>query len=296
MKTIPCLLSVSLIAAAMLSGCADKQKNDKIKAGDVTVNVDEALKDYSINHEFLQNFLFECPETINAMSVEIPTGNISVEHSGDDKSGLALRYKIFGNSEDTIKEVNEHISSVSEINDNVLEIKLVEAQTGEDLNSWLSKNIPVCRVEYDTYITVPEYVTDYRTKCDIGNVTFTEMSGSFKVDTNVANITFFNTEITAPSVIKCNTGNIYMNDNTYKAKTDISAETGNIVFCLPLNGSDGADISVKTDTGKISLTGIKNYEVKSEKKNETSHSLSIEVENCNIDFAVKTGEININKE
>ena len=44
------------------------------------------------------------------------------------------------------------------------------------------------------------------------------------------------------------------------------------------------------------MTGIKNYDVKSENKKDTSHSLSIEVENCNIGFAANTGKIIIDKE
>lgn len=296
MKIAKALLASSLIAAALLTGCADSIKNSEIKVGDVTIDVDDVKKEFSHNKEFLKNYLYETPKPINAMSVEVPGGNIVVEHSGDEKSGLALRYKVFADSEDTLKQVDEHIESVSEVKENVLMIKLVEAETGEDLESWLKKNIPDCRVEYDTYITVPEYVTDYRTKCGVGNISFTELSGSFTADVSAGNITFSDTEITGPSVIKCNVGNIQMNGNTYKAKTDISAETGNIVFCLPLNGSDGADISVKADTGNIQLTGIKNYEVKSEEKKKNSHSLSIEVENCNIDFAVKTGKIKIDKE
>ena len=296
MKIAKALLASSLIAAALLTGCADSKKNSEIKVGDVTIDLDDVKKEFSQNKEFLKNYLYETPKPINAMSVEVPGGNIVVEHSGDEKSGLALRYKVFADSEDTLKQVDEHIESVSEVKENVLMIKLVEAETGEDLESWLKKNIPDCRVEYDTYITVPEYVTDYRTKCGVGNISFTELSGSFTADVSAGNITFSDTEITGPSVIKCNVGNIQMNGNTYKAKTDISAETGNIVFCLPLNGSDGADISVKADTGNIQLTGIKNYEVKSEEKKKNSHSLSIEVENCNIDFAVKTGKIKIDKE
>lgn len=295
MKIAKALLASSLIAAALLTGCADSIKNSEIKVGDVTIDVDDVKKEFSHNKEFLKNYLYETPKPINAMSVEVPGGNIVVEHSGDEKSGLALRYKVFADSEDTLKQVDEHIESVSEVKENVLMIKLVEAETGEDLESWLKKNIPDCRVEYDTYITVPEYVTDYRTKCGVGNISFTELSGSFTADVSAGNITFSDTEITGPSVIKCNVGNIQMNGNTYKAKTDISAETGNIVFCLPLNGSDGADISVKADTGNIQLTGIKNYEVKSEEKKKNSHSLSIEVENCNIDFAVKTGKIKIDR-
>ena len=296
MKIAKALLASSLIAAALLTGCADSKKNSEIKVGDVTIDLDDVQKEFSHNKEFLKNYLYETPKPINAMSVEVPGGNIVVEHSGDEKSGLALRYKVFADSEDTLKQVDEHIESVSEVKENVLMIKLVEAESGEDLESWLKKNIPDCRVEYDTYITVPEYVTDYRTKCGVGNISFTELSGSFTADVSAGNITFSDTEITGPSVIKCNVGNIQMNGNTYKAKTDISAETGNIIFCLPLNGSDGADISVKADTGNIQLTGIKNYEVKSEEKKKNSHSLSIEVENCNIDFAVKTGKIKIDKE
>ena len=83
-----------------------------------------------------------------------------------------------------------------------------------------------------------------------------------------------------------------MNNITYKGKTDISADTGNITFCLPLNGSDGADISVSADTGNIEVTGIKNYDT----KDENDQILDITVENCNIDFAVNTGKIKIDKE
>ncbi len=297
MKIVKALLTSSLIAAALLTGCSDSRKqSSEINVGDVTIDLNEASREYAQNKEFLKNYLFETPKPINAMSVEIPTGNIVVEHSGDEKSGLALRYKVFADSEDTLKNVDEHIGSVSEVKDNVLVIKLVEAQTSEDLNTWLEKNIPDCRVEYDVYITVPEYVTDYRAKCGVGNITFSDMSGSFTTDVSVGNITLYDNEITGPSAIKCNTGNISMNSNTYKADTDISAETGNITFCLPLNGSGEADISVKTETGNIKVTGIKNYDVRDEKKKDTSHSLSISVENCNIDFAVDTGEIKIDKE
>lgn len=296
MKIVKALLTSSVIAAALLTGCADSKSSSKIKVGDVTVDADEIRKEYSQNKEFLKNYLIATPKPINAMSVEMPGGNIVVEHSGDDQSGVALRYTVFADSEDTMKEVDEHIDSVSEVKDNVLVIKLVEAQTKEDFEPWLKKNIPDCRIEYDTYITVPEYVTDYRTKCGIGNISFVDMSGSFTADVSVGNITFSGNEITGPSVIKCNTGNIVMNGNTYKAKTDISCETANIQFCLPLSGSGGADIGIKAETGNIRLTGIKNYEVKSEKKKGNSHDLSIEAENCNIDFSVKSGEIELNNE
>jgi hypothetical protein len=296
MKIVKAILTSSLIAAALLTGCSDSKNSSNIKVGDVTIDLNDVDKEYAKNLKFQKNYTFETPKPINAMSIEVPTGDIEVEHSGDDKSGLCLRYRIYADTDETIDNVNEHMGSVSEVKDNVLVIKLVEAETSEDINTWLEKNAPDCRVEYDVYITVPEYVNDYRTKCGIGNITFKEMSGSFTADASVGNITFSDDEITAPSVIKCNTGNITMNNVTYKADTDIYAETGNIKFCLPLNGSDGADISVKGETANIEVSGIKNYEVKDEKTKGTSQSLSIAVENCNIDFAVDTGEIKIDKE
>jgi hypothetical protein len=295
MKIVKALLTSSVIAAALLTGCADSKSSNDIKVGDVTIDIDEVRKEYSQNKEFLKNYLIETPKPINAMSVDMPGGNIVVEHSGDDKSGLALRYKVFADSEETFKEVDEHIDSVSEVKDNVLVIKLVEAQTKEDFEPWLKKNIPDCRVEYDTYITVPEYVTDYRTKCGIGNISFVEMSGSFTADVSVGNITFSGNEITGPSVIKCNTGNIVMNGNTYKADTDISGETANIQFCLPLSTSNGANITVASGTGDITVTGESNYTTKDEKTEGTSHSLNIESENCNISFKTDTGKITIDK-
>ncbi len=296
MKAFKTLLASSLILSAVFTGCANSKDSSEIKVGDVTIDLNDVSKEYSMNLDFGNDYLFETPKPIDTVSVNIPTGNIVIEHSGDDKSGFSLDYKIYGNSEDTIREINEHIHSVSEIKDNTLIIKLVEAQTCEDLEPWLKKNYPDCRVEYDTYITVPVYVTNYNTVCGVGNISFVDMAGSFNTDVSVGNITFSGNEITGPSTIKCNTGNIQMNGNVYKAKTDISAETCNITFCLPLEGSDGADISVSANTGDINVTGIKNFETKEDKKDGLSQKLSINTENCDISFSTVTGKINIEKE
>ena len=297
MKAIKALLASSLILSAVLTGCADKKNESSgTDIGEITVNTEDLESKYKINTRYMNNYLFDTPEEVSTATVEIPNGKIVIEHSGDNKSGYSVIYNIYGDTQEILDEINTHIDIKSEIKDNEQIMTLVEANTGEDINTWFSKNYPDCYIVYDAYVTVPSYVTDYKAVCGTGDVDFENISGSFTADVGVGNITFSDIEITDASVIKCGTGNISMNNITYKANTDIKAETGNITFCLPLNGSDGADISVSANTGNIEVTGIKNYDVKDESKKDASQSLSIAVENCNIDFAVNTGKIKIDKE
>ena len=304
MKVIKALLTSSLIAAAMLTGCNDKNPESSAPKNESSANVSdgitadtEALKSkYNVNARYGNSYTFDTPENISTATVEVPCGKITIEHSGDNKSGYSIVYDVFGDTQETLDEINFHIDIKSEIKGNEQIMTLTEADSGEDIDTWFNKNYPNCRIVYDAYVTVPTYVTDYKAVCGVGDVDLADISGSFTADVGTGHITFKDTEITGTSVIKCGTGDITMDSITYKGKTDISAETGNILFCLPLNGSDGADISVKADTGNIEVTGIKNYDVRDENKNGTSQDLSITVENCNIDFAVNTGEIKIDKE
>ena len=298
MKALKALLASSLILSAVLTGCADKKNESSGTApGEITLDTEVLESKYKVHARYMNNYTFDSPENeVSSARVELPNGNIVIEHSGDNRSGYSVEYEIYGDTQEILDEINTHIHIKSEIKDSEQIMRLVEADTGEDIDTWFSKNYPDCRIVYDAYVTVPAYVTDYKAICGTGDVDFSNLSGSFTADVGVGNITFTDNEITGPSVIKCDMGNITMNGNTYKGNTDISADTGNIVFCLPLNGSGGADISVKADTGNIEMTGIKNYDVRDESRKDTSQSLSITVENCNIDFAVNTGEIKIDKE
>jgi hypothetical protein len=304
MKVIKALVTSSLIAAAMLTGCADKKSESSAPenessgtaSGEITLDTEVLESKYNVHAKYMNNYLFDTPEEVSSATVDIPAGNIVIEHSGDNKSGYSIVYSVYGDTQEVLDEINTHIDIKSEIKGNEQIMTLVEAETGEDIDTWFNKTYPNCFIFYDAYVTVPAYVTDFKAICGTGDVDFAEMSGSFTADVGTGHISFTDTEITGPSVIKCDTGNITMDNITYKGKTDISAETGNITFCLPLNGSGGADISVKADTGNIEVTGIKNYDVRNEDKNGTSRSLSIGVENCNIDFAVNTGDIKIDKE
>lgn len=301
MKAIKALVTSSLIAAAVLTGCSADKKNESSGSVDtapseITTDTEVLESEYNVNTRYMNNYLFETPEKVSSARVEIPNGKIVIEHSGDNQSGYSLIFHVYGDTQETLDEINTHIAIKSEIKDNEQVMTLIEADTGEDIDTWFNKTYPDCRIIYDAYVTVPTYVTDYQAICGTGEVEFVNMSGSFTADVGAGSITFTEDEITGPSVIKCDTGNITMNNITYKGKTDISAEAGNVNFCLPLNGSDGADIGIKVDTGSIEVTGIKNYDVRDESRKDTSQSLSITVENCNIDFAVDTGEIKIDKE
>lgn len=304
MKALKAALLSMLAAAALMTGCSDSKTDTDVEVDigdikadtDVSIDISDIEKDYKTNQLTQMDFVFDTDKNVSEFGVSIDTGNITIEYSRDNKTGLSLEYTVYSDTEEVCKEVKSHLNAIAETNGSRLDIRLIEDKTQEDISSWLRKNIPDCRVEYDLYITVPEFVSSFEAKENVGNLTFGDICGKFSGIVGVGNITCTGSQFTESSVIKCDTGNIAMSDCIYKADTDITADTGNITFCLPLNGSGGADISVKADTGNIKMTGIKNYDVKSENKKDTSHSLSIEVENCNIGFAANTGKIIIDKE
>lgn len=304
MKALKAALLSMLAAAALMTGCSDSKVDTDIAVdtGDITVDTDMDAdtgnigKKYKTNQFTMMDFVFDVDKNVSEFGVNIDTGNITIEYSRDNKMGLSLEYNVHADTEEICNEVKSHLNAIAETKGSRLDLRLVEDKTQEDISSWLSKNITDCSVDCDLYITVPEFVSSFDVKENVGNLTFGDICGKFSGIVGVGNITCTGSQLTEASVIKCDTGNITMSDCTYKADADISANTGSITFCLPLNGSDGADISVRTQTGNIKMTGIKNYDVKSEDKKNTSHSLSIVVENCNIGFATETGKIIIDKE
>ncbi|MBR5683350.1 MAG: hypothetical protein IKW96_08780 [Ruminococcus sp.] len=288
-------------AAALLTGCNDGivkvDPNDpKINVDGIEIDLNETEKQYETQKFTQMDFIFDTAKEVSEFGLDINSGSVTVEYSHDDKTGLALDYTVYADTEEVCQEVKDHLNAITETKGSRMDIRIVEDKTQEDITEWLKKNIPDCRVECDLYITVPEFVSSFDLKEYSGDLRLNGIKGKIKGDVTIGNISCTGSEFTGPSEITCNVGNISMSSCTYKADTDISVKTGYISYGLPLSGSDGAKIGVRTETGAIKVNGLKNYEVKNEKKKKTSHSLDIDAENCNISFKVDNGEIKIDKE
>lgn len=269
----------SLMLAALMTGCS---------TGKIKVNIG---KNYSKSAETDKSFSFDMADGISALEIALDVGNIKIEYSDSDKTGLTLGCKAFADGEDTCQEVLSHISAKTDTDGGKLVISLVENGTGEEINDWLDKNIPDCRIELDAYITVPTYMESFSAKADIGNISLIGLKGSFDTYADIGNITCSGLEITESSEISCDTGNITMNSIIYKADAKLDTDTGNISLSMPKTTSKDAYITVRTDTGNISLINAEDYSIISEKKKTTSHSMVIDKEGCTIDMAVDTGNI-----
>jgi hypothetical protein len=296
MKALKSLLA-ALTAAVLLTGCNDGtvkvDPNDpKINVDGIEIDLNNTEKEYKTEQLTQMDFVFDTAKDVSEFGLNIDDGSVTVEYSHDDKTGLALDYTVYADTEEVCQEVKSHVNAIAVTNGSRFEIRLIEDKTQEDITAWLKKNIPDCRVKFDLYITVPEFVSSFDVKEYSGDLRFGEIKGKINGDVTIGNINCTDSEFTEPSEIKCNVGNIAMSSCTYKADTDISIKTGYISYGLPLNGSDGANISVMAETGSIKIGESKNYEIINEKKKNSSHSLDISVENCNISFKVDNGEIN----
>lgn len=304
MKTLNAIVLAALTAAVFTTGCSNDDLDIKVDTnvkvdtgdikvdiGDINVDLDDIAKDYKKDLFTQMDFIFDTDKNVSEVSTDISVGNITMEYSRDGKTGISLEYTVYADTDEICNEVKSHVNATTETNGSKMEIKLIEDESGENIDKWLKKNIPDCRVEYDMYITVPESVTSFDLKEAVGNLTLCGMNGRFTTCVDVGNITCTDLELTKKSKIECATGNITMSDCLYKADTDITADTGNIILGLPKSGSDGADLKATTAVGDITLKGSGNYSVTDEKNDFTAHSMTVNAENCNIALKTNCGDI-----
>ena len=310
MKIFKTAVLISLLFSAALTGCKSgsgvnvnanakyNSEGKKTETGDhevdpasLGIDLDTEKKDYKTELFTQMDFVFDTDKSVSEVGVDINTGNITIACSGDNKTGLSLDYTVYADTDEVCQEVKSHLNATAEVNGSRLDLKLIDDKTGVNIDSWLKKNIPDCRVEYDLYVTVPKFVKSFDAKEIVGNISFGELSGKFSASVNVGNICCNGTGFTEASLLKCIVGNIDLMDCTYKADTDISADTGNISFGLPASGSGGAKLKVAADTGNIMIKGNGSYDVSDEKKKGTSHSMTISAEGCTAALSVKSGEI-----
>ncbi|MBR3969519.1 MAG: hypothetical protein IKJ87_00345, partial [Ruminococcus sp.] len=116
------------------------------------------------------------------------------------------------------------------------------------------------------------------------------ISGSVNGFVEVGNITCSSVDFTAPSEIKCATGNILMcSGGVYSSDIEISTDTGSISMILPDSKSKDGNINVSTKTGDVKFTGDESYKITEEEKK----CKKLEVNSCNIEASVNTGNITI---
>ena len=288
MRSIKTAVLTTLFIAAAMTGCTGKKAGTDNKA-----DTADFIKDYKTNLFTQMDFVFDTDKSVSVFGTDISTGNVTVAYSGDSKTGLSLEYTVYADTDEVCQEVKGHLNATAEVNGSRMDIKLIEDKTGEDIDEWLRKNIPDCRVEYDLYITVPRSVSSFDVKENTGNLNFRELSGSFSGNVEVGNITCTDLEFTGASVIKCDTGNITLTDCIYKADVDISSDTGNISLSLPLTGSGDAKINASADTGNIEVSAGGKYEVISDNEKDTSHSMTIDAEGCTVALSTECGKISI---
>ena len=316
MKTIKLIAILSFIAAISATGCNNSDMGVKvdtgdieveanvdvdtgniivdtdmkdIKIGDLSVNIGDVIK-YDKSHEAEADFSFDTEKNITSFEINLSVGNVIIEPSDSDKTTLDLEYTIFAETDAVCEQVEGIVSAESEINGNTMMLKLVEKTSGEEINQWLENNIPDCRVEYTANIAVPDFIKEYRANCDVANISFRNISGSVNGFVEVGNITCSSVEFTAPSEIKCATGNILMcSGGVYSSDIEISTDTGGISMILPDSKSKGGNINVSSKTGDVKFTGDESYKITEDEKK----CKKLEVNSCNIEASVNTGNITI---
>lgn len=285
-------------------GKGENDKNDvhiefgdhELDLSDIDINIDGLpfIYDEKISDE--NEYTFDTDKNVSDLDVDVNIGNINFKYSDDDKTKVSLRYTIYSDEIEKCEDAEKHIKVVAETHGKKTELRLVDSQSGEEFEKWLNSNIKKCYIKYDMDIAVPFNITDITAKTNIGNIELEELRGKFNCCSNIGSIRCSGIEFSESSEITCKTGSIRTESCKYTADTDISSKTGGIMFDLPAKGSGNANIGVTTKTGNIKVTNADNYEIIDQNRKNTSHSMNISSENCNIDLSVKTGKISIDKE
>ena len=281
--------AVLVSAALMTAVCGCGKNNSSAAPGGIT-------KSFQESSETEKSFSFDT-EKISMLDISEDTGNISVSYSDSDTAGLTLVCTSYADDKEVCEEVLSHVSAEADMNGGKMVISFVDEDSGEEINQWLSENIPDSRIELVALLTVPTYFSDFTAKVNIGNISLPGLKGAFSAYADVGNITFYNSEISGSSAIGCNTGNVSLDKNIYTADISVNIYTGNTTFRLPEKGSGNAEIQISSKTGRIHIfTEEKEHSVTDERKEENSHALSISAEGCSIEASVETGKITIDQE
>ena len=164
-------------------------------------------------------------------------------------------------------------------------IKLTSAILSAVLLTGCSSDL-IVKVENAEY---RNYFSDSRTV----SIDLSDDISSADISLGTGSITCINTEFTDSSSMKCGTGHITMRDCTYMADTSVSAETGQLLFGLPTNGS-AADIDLSVDTGNMEIWDAKSYEITDGSAKDGE--VTLEYKDTTVSASVKTGNISIDKE
>ena len=263
---------------------------------DIDINIDDLpfICDEKLSDENV--YTFDTEKNVSELVTNVNIGNVKFKYSDSDKTEVSLRYTIYSDDIGKCEDAEKHIKVAAETHDTKTELKLIDSESGEELEKWLKTNIPKCYIKYDMDISVPLYINNITAKNNIGDIQLEELKGRFNCCSNIGSIICSGIEFSEPSEITCKTGSIRAESCKYTADTDISTKTGGITFDMPIKGSGNADISISSATGNIKVTNADNYEMIDNNRKYASHSMNISSENCNIDLSVKTGKISIDKE
>ena len=281
MKTAIINLTSAFLSAALLTGCSS----------DLIVKVENAK--YRNYFSDSRTVSIDLSDDISSADISLGTGGITVVHTDEAEASVYLDYTVRSNDEELCKEVADHIDALSEEKNGSLIINIAEKKTGDDIQKWAHDKGYKCQVELSAEVRLPKTIDTVTAETNVGSLDFRDIKGCFSGEVDTGSITCINTEFTDSSSMKCGTGNITMRDCTYMADTSVSAETGQLLFGLPTNGS-AADIDLSVDTGNMEIWDAKSYEITDGSAKDGE--VTLEYKDTKVSASVKTGNISIDKE
>lgn len=281
MKKSYAKLTSAILSAALLTGCSS----------DLIVKVENA--EYRNYFSDSRTISIDLSDDISSADISLGTGGITVVHTDEAEASVYLDYTVRSNDEELCKKVADHIDALSEEKDGRLIINIAEKDTGDDIQKWAHDKGYKCQFELSAEVRLPKTIDTVTAETNVGSIDFRDIKGCFSGEVSTGSITCINTEFTDSSSMKCGTGHITMRDCTYMADTSVSAETGQLLFGLPTNGS-AADIDLSVDTGNMEIWDAKSYEITDGSAKDGE--VTLEYKDTTVSASVKTGNISIDKE
>lgn len=281
MKTAIIKLTSAFLSAALLTGCGS----------DLIVKVDNA--EYRNYFSDSRTVSIDLSSDISSADISLGTGGITVVHTDEAEASVYLDYTVRSNDKELCKEVADHIDALSEEKNGRLIISIAEKKTRDDIEKWTHDKGYKCQVELSAEVRLPKTIDTVTAETNVGSLNFRDIKGCFSGEVSTGSITCVNTEFTDSSSMKCGTGHVTMRDCTYMADTSVSAETGQLLFGLPTNGS-AADIDLSVDTGNMEICDAKSYEITDGSAKDGE--VALEYKDTKVSASVKTGNISIDKE
>lgn len=275
MKRISALLTAIAMTAG-LTGCFGAQKQ-------VESTADGLLSDFATDD--------------TAFAFEGAVGAVTIKPSTDGQVHTDVSYTARGFSSSVLEEILDETELKTSSDNGVFRLSFVKKGTDTPIWKAVEDEHRNYTIDVKAEISVPETMTGFSIRTNVGSVTVEDISGTMDITSDVGNIMVNGAALQGDSKFITNVGNVNLSLTEAlpeNSQTEFSSDTGNIEVQLSGKPEKDSAVSMKTNVGNITFGTAGTAFTKNIEKGTTGGSGTVSFgDGCTADVSADVGKINV---